>query len=80
MVDHDLNTVNLIVDEVYGGSRRGNASDDPLPELLGVDSGAGFRHLGQRPNVNTLKLVVLKSSLTDLNWPDSLDRERGIFV
>lgn len=80
MVDHNLNTVDLIVDEVYGGSRRGNASDDPLPKLLGVDNGAGFRHLGQRPNVNTLKLVVLKSSLSDLNWPDSLDRERGIFV
>ena len=80
MVDHNLNTVDLIIDEVYGGSRIGNASDDPLPKLLGVDNGAGFRHLGQRPNVSTLKLVVLKSSLSDPNWPDSLDRERGIFV
>jgi hypothetical protein len=80
MLDQSLNTVDLVVDEVYSGSRRGNASDDPLPKLLGVDNGAGFRHLGQRPNVNTLKLVVLKSSLSDLNWPDSLDRERGLFV
>ena len=80
MVDQSLNTVDLVVNEVYGGSRRGNASDDPLPKLLEVDNGAGFRHLGQRPNVNTLKLVVLKSSLSDLNWPDSLDRERGLFV
>ena len=80
MVDHNLNEVDLIVDEVYGGSRSGNASDDPLPKLLGVDNGAGFRHLGKRPNVSTLKLVVLKSNLSDPNWPDSLDRERGIFV
>lgn len=80
MVDQSLNTVDLVVNEVYGGSRRGNASDDPLPKLLEVNNGAGFRHLGQRPNVNTLKLVVLKSSLSDLNWPDSLDRERGLFV
>jgi hypothetical protein len=80
MVDQNLGTADLIVDEVYGGSRHGNASDDPLPKLLGVDNGAGFRHLGQRPKVNTLKLVVLKSNLSDINWPDSLDRERGIFV
>lgn len=80
MVDQNLAVVDLIVDEIYGGSRRGNASDDPLPKLLGVDNGAGFRHLGRRPSVNTLKLIALKSSLSDINWPDSLDRERGIFI
>jgi hypothetical protein len=80
MVNQNLGTADLIVDEVYGGSRRGNASDDPLAELLGVDNGAGFRHLGQRPFVKTLKLVALKSSLSNINWPDSLDRERGLFL
>ena len=80
MVDQNLGTVDLIVDEVYGGSRRGNSSDDPLPKLLGVDNGAGFRHLGQRPGLDTLKLVALKTSFADINWPDSLDRERGIFL
>jgi len=80
MVDKNLGEVDLIVDEVYGGSRRGNASDDPLSDLLGVDSGAGFRHLGGRPDVHTLKLLVLKTSFSDANWPDSLDTERGLFV
>lgn len=80
MVDKNLDTVDLVVDEVYGGSRRGNASDDPLPKLLGVDNGAGFRHLGKRPNLSTLKMIALKTSFSDGNWPDSLDRERGIFV
>lgn len=80
MIDRDLNTVDLMVDEVYGGSRNGNASDDPLPKLLGVDNGAGFRHLGQRPSVNTLKLLVLKTSFADPNWPDALDSENGTFV
>jgi hypothetical protein len=80
MVDQNLRAVDLIVDEVYGGSRRGNSSDDPLPKLLGVDNGAGFRHLGQRPQLDTLKLVALKTSFADINWPDSLDRERGIFL
>lgn len=77
MVDKSLEDADLVVDEVYGGSRNGNASDDPLPSLIGVDNGAGFRHLGQRPHVSTLRLISLKTSFSDVNWPDSLDRERG---
>jgi hypothetical protein len=80
MVDTSLESTDLVVDEIYGGSRNKNASDDPLPKLLGVDNGAGFRHLGKRPQVRTLKLVVLKTSFSDINWPDSLDRERGLFL
>ncbi len=80
MIDKNLGTVDLTVDEVYGGSRNGNASDDPLPSLLEVDNGAGFRHLGQRPGVKTLKLLVLKTSFSDPNWPDALDGESGTFT
>jgi hypothetical protein len=80
MVDQNLDTVDLIVDEVYGGSRRGNSSDDPLPKVLGVDNGAGFRHLGKRPHLSTLKMIALKTRFSDGKWPDSLDKERGIFV
>lgn len=80
MISEKLNEVDLHVDEIYGGSRLGNTSDDPLPKLLGVDNSAGFRHLGKRPNVETLKLLVLKTSFSDVDWPDSLDRERGLFV
>ncbi len=80
MIDKCLDTVDLTVDEVYGGSRNGNASDDPLPRLLDVDNGAGFRHLGQRPEVKTLKLLVLKTSFSDTNWPDALDSESGTFI
>ena len=80
MIDQNLDTVDLSVDEVYGGSRNGNSFDDPLPKLLDVDNGAGFRHLGQRPEVKTLKLLVLKTSFSDTNWPDALDGENGTFV
>lgn len=80
MVTRDLSRQDLIVDQVYGGSRLGNAGDDPLPELLGVDSGAGFRHLGQRPEVGGIRLLVLKTSFNDANWPDSLDKENGLFT
>ena len=80
MIDKNLDSTDICVDEVYGGSRNGNSSDDPLPKLLDVDNGAGFRHLGQRPGVNTLKLLVLKTSFSDANWPDAIDRENGTFV
>lgn len=76
----DLSSADLIVDNVYGGSRKGNASDDPLPALLGVDSGAGFRHLGKRPALETLKLLVLKTNLNNPDWPDHLDHETGLFT
>lgn len=75
-----LSSVDLVVDEIYGGSRKGNSSDDPLPALLGVDNGAGFRHLGERPSVATLRLLVLKSNFNDPDWPDMLDTESGLFT
>lgn len=80
MIIQNLDTADLAVDEVYGGSRKGNSSDDPLPRLLGVDNGAGFRHLGQRPEVATLKLLVLKTNFADVNWPDRVDGESGTFT
>ena len=76
----DLSSCNLLVDEIYGGSRGRGFSNDPLPKLLGVDSGAGFRHLGKRPGVNTLNLLVLKTNFNDPDWPDSLNTETGIFT
>ena len=76
----NLKNVDLVVDQVYGGSRAGNTSDDPLPDLLGVDNSAGFRHLGPRPSVHTLKLLVLLTSFSDIDWPDKLDRSSGIFT
>lgn len=75
-----LDDGDLLVDRIYGGSRKGNASDDPLPELLGLDSGAGFRHLGKRPGIDTLKLLALKSNFNDPDWPDHLDTESGLFT
>lgn len=34
MITSALSCADLVVDESYGGSRNGNASDDPLPQLL----------------------------------------------
>ncbi|WDE00741.1 restriction endonuclease [Thalassomonas actiniarum] len=80
MITLNLEKTSLDVDQIYGGSRNGNASDDPLPKLLGVDNQAGFRHLGKRPELETLKMIVLKSSFKEPDWPDFLDTETGIFT
>ena len=76
----DLREVDLEVDRVYGGSRKANASDDPFPRLLGLDSGAGFRVLGQKAQTETIKLLMLKTNLSHPDWPDKLDYETGLFT
>jgi len=76
----ELTQTDLMVDKIFGGSRKGNASDDPLSKLLGVDNSAGFRHLGSRPGISTLKLLVLTSNFKNPDWPDYLDHETGLFT
>lgn len=81
IIGENLSSQDLHVDSIYGGSRKGNHADEPLPKLLGVDNGAGFRCLGSpRTNINTLKLLVLQTSFADPDWPDSLDIENGLFT
>jgi hypothetical protein len=75
-----LNTEDLIVDRIYKGSRHGNAADDPLPALVGVSGGGGFRYIGDRTALGRLSLITLKSNFNDPDWPDHLDRETGIFT
>jgi len=81
IISENLSLQDLHVDSIYGGSRKGNHADEPLPKLLGVDNGAGFRCLGSpRTNINSLKLLVLQTSFSDPDWPDNLDIENGLFT
>jgi hypothetical protein len=54
----------LVVDGIYPGGRAGNASDDPLGQLVGVSNSGGFRYLG---SLEKLKLVVLTTLRSDPN-------------
>jgi hypothetical protein len=67
----------LVVDGVYPGGRAGNASDDPLGQLVGVSNSGGFRYLG---SLEKLGLVVLTTSRSDPDWPDEVDKENGVFT
>lgn len=73
-----LLTSDLHVDARYQGGSSGNAGDDPLPRLLRVDNQGGFRKRGQARG--RLHMLVLLTSMDDPDWPDSLDRETGIFT
>jgi len=73
-----LPTSDLHVDAIYEGGRRGNMGDDPLPRLMRVDNLGGFRYRGKV--MGKLHMLVLTSSMSDADWPDSLDRETGVFT
>jgi AspBHI-like restriction endonuclease/restriction endonuclease len=66
------------VDAIYEGGRKGNTSDDPITRLLRCGNQGGFRYVGS-PTQSTLKLVVLYSTMDDVDWPDVLDEETGVF-
>jgi hypothetical protein len=72
-----LTAADLMVDKIYEGGRSGNASDDPLPHLIGVSNQGGFRYIGSK---DAPRIAVLTSTMKDLDWPDRLDTETGIFT
>lgn len=76
----DLSTSDLLIDCIYEGGNRpgGGAGNDSLSKLLGCGNQGGFRCVGSVAN-SSLRFVVLTSSMTEPDWPDSLDEERGIF-
>ena len=75
-----LEADNLVVDRIYAGPQVPHAGADPLPALIGVDVGAGFRHLGPRPGADTLRLLALVTNLREPDWPDEIDYETGLLT
>jgi len=73
----ELRATDLLVDAIYQGGRNGNASDDPLPHLVGVSNQGGFRYIGTK---EAPKLAILTLTTKEHDWPDNLDRETGIFT
>ena len=74
----ELSSADLKVDAVYEGGSAGNASDDPISQLLpGIGNMAGFRAAGRG---DKKKFVVLYTSGEDKDWPDTLNTEMGRFT
>ncbi len=70
----------LIIDAIYKGGKSGNTGDDPLSKLFPkLGNMSGFRKVKRRDDDKKLAYVVLYTSMTELEWPDYLDVETGIF-
>lgn len=74
-----LSGVDLIVEQVFIGGKRGTAADDPLAALLPVGNQGGFRYKGS-PTRGNVRLVVLYTSGQNVDWPDELDVSTGTFT
>jgi Restriction endonuclease AspBHI N-terminal/Restriction endonuclease len=75
----DLADTDLHVDTVYLGGTVGTAADDALARLLPVGNQGGFRPSGS-PKSGTVLLSALYTTGTDIDWPDELDLQTGIFT
>jgi len=71
-----LENCDLIIDAIYEGGNNGNVGDDPINKILPVGNQGGFRYAG---SLNSLKYVILYTSGENIDWPDTIDTETGIF-
>lgn len=75
-----LSEAPLKVDAVYKGGNYKNVRDDPLCVLLeGVGNQGGFRPARKLSNKQEFSYVVIYTSGQELEWPDYLDPETGVF-
>lgn len=74
----ELSTADLIVDAVYEGGPDNTFGSDPFPRLLSLSNQGGFRPRGSRES--GLDFLMLYTTNADLDWPDSIDPETGVFT
>ncbi len=76
----DLKNSDLIVDMVYKGGTRGNLSDEVLSKLMPrCENIGGFRKVMRQDDSKLPAYIVLYTSMQELEWPDYLESETGIF-
>ena len=75
---NELSTAPLIVDAIYK-SKGTLFGDDPLSKVLPkLENQGGFRRVKRTDKSGNLAYIVLYTS-QEIDWPDSLDLETGIF-
>ncbi len=76
----DLSKSDLIVDCVYKGGKSNNMSAEPLSKLIpNCENAGGFRKKLRNDGSGKYAYIVLYTSMEELEWPDYLDEETGIF-
>lgn len=74
-----VRTADLILDRVYAGGTGSSIAGDPLAAMLPVGNQGGFRYKGSVKD-QSVRLIVLFSTGSDLDWPDAIDPETGDFT
>lgn len=76
----ELGNSDLIVDCIYKGGTAGNAGDEPLPRLIPrCEASGGFRKKLREDGSGKYAYIVLYTTMSELEWPDYLEEETGIF-
>ena len=76
----NLGGIDLVIDTIYKGGKNGNVKDDPLNKLFPkLGNMSGFRKVKRKDDPTKIAYCVLYTSMNELEWPDYLDEETGIF-
>lgn len=77
---NNLENSDLIIDCVYKGGTAPNLSSEPFHKLIpGCENSGGFRKKLREDGSHKYAYVVLYTSMEELEWPDYLDEETGVF-
>lgn len=76
----DLDKADLIIDCVYKGGTEPNISAEPFHKLIPrCENSGGFRKKLREDGSGKYAYVVLYTTMEELEWPDYLEEETGIF-
>ena len=76
----ELETADLVIDAVYKGGTAPNLSAEPFHKLIpGCENSGGFRKKLREDGSKKYAYVILYTSMEELEWPDYLDEETGVF-
>lgn len=76
----DLEKADLIVDCIYKGGSAPNISAEPFHKLIpGCENSGGFRKKLREDGSGKYAYIILYTSMEEMEWPDFLEEETGIF-
>ncbi len=77
---NSLEKSDLFVDCIYKGGTAPNMSAEPFHKLVpGCENSGGFRKRLRQDGSGKYAYIVLYTSMEELEWPDFLEEETGIF-
>lgn len=76
----ELEKADLVIDCVYKGGSANGMSAEPFHKLIpGCENSGGFRKKLREDGSGKYAYIVLYTSMKELEWPDFLDEETGVF-